>query len=166
MSLFSRSSASRACASSWSRFLFECELKHGRVAMLAAFGFPVAEHFHPLFGGNIDVPSYVAYQQTPLQTFWPVVLLYVGIVEIFSVFTFENPFGKGGFWTLKDDRVRRPRPKRRAATRNDVVRLVDWRHAEASRVLSLRRCPATLAGTRWTCTPRTPRAASRCRQRN
>ena len=59
----------------------------------------------------IDVPSYVAYQQTPLQTFWPVVLLYVGIVEIFSVFTFENPFGKGGFWTLKDDRVRRPRPR-------------------------------------------------------
>ena len=54
---------------------------------------------------STQVPSYVAYQQTPLQTFWPVVLLYVGIVEIFSVFTFENPFGKGGFWTLKDDRV-------------------------------------------------------------
>ena len=54
---------------------------------------------------SAQVPSYVAYQQTPLQTFWPVVLLYVGIVEIFSVFTFENPFGKGGFWTLKDDRV-------------------------------------------------------------
>merc|ERR1719201_2638093 len=87
------------------KYFRECELKHGRVAMLAAFGFPVAEHFHPLFGGNIDVPSYVAYQQTPLQTFWPVVLLYVAIVEIFSVFTFENPFGKGGFWTLKDDRV-------------------------------------------------------------
>ena len=95
------------------KYFRECELKHGRVAMLAAFGFPVAEHFHPLFGGNIDVPSYVAYQQTPLQTFWPVVLLYVGIVEIFSVFTFENPFGKGGFWTLKDDRVRRPRPRLR-----------------------------------------------------
>merc|ERR1712134_163128 len=87
------------------KYFREAELKHGRVAMLAAFGFPIAEHFHPLFGGNIDVPSYVAYQQTPLQTFWPVVLLYVGIVEIFSVFTFENPFGKGGFWTLKDDRV-------------------------------------------------------------
>ena len=95
------------------KYFRECELKHGRVAMLAAFGFPIAEHFHPLFGGNIDVPSYVAYQQTPLQTFWPVVLLYVGIVEIFSVFTFENPFGKGGFWTLKDDRVRRPRPRLR-----------------------------------------------------
>ena len=115
---------------------------------------------------SAQVPSYVAYQQTPLQTFWPVVLLYVGIVEIFSVFTFENPFGKGGFWTLKDDRVRRPRPRlrelgaylvlqrhaiaascrakrasRNAATRNDVVRLVDWRHAAASRV-----CP--FAGAR------------------
>ena len=154
------------------KYFRECELKHGRVAMLAAFGFPVAEHFHPLFGGNIDVPSYVAYQQTPLQTFWPVVLLYVGIVEIFSVFTFENPFGKGGFWTLKDDRVRRPRPNRRAATRNDVVRLVDWLHdlgreprGGLTRV-SLRRYPATSAGTPWTCTPRTPRAASRCRRRN
>ena len=114
---------------------------------------------------SAQVPSYVAYQQTPLQTFWPVVLLYVGIVEIFSVFTFENPFGKGGFWTLKDDRVRRPRPKRRAATRNDVVRLVDWLHdlgreprGGLTRV-SLRRCPATSAGTPWTCTLRTPRAA-------
>jgi hypothetical protein len=87
------------------KYMRECELKHGRVAMLAAAGFPIAEHFHPLFGGNIDVPSYIAYQQTPLQTFWPVVVLYVGIVEIFSVFTFENPFGEGGFFALKDDRV-------------------------------------------------------------
>jgi hypothetical protein len=31
--------------------------------MLAAFGFPVAEHFHPLFGGNIDVPSCVEINQ-------------------------------------------------------------------------------------------------------
>merc|ERR1719353_756128 len=41
------------------KYFRECELKHGRVAMLAAFGFPVAEHFQPLFGGNIDVPSCV-----------------------------------------------------------------------------------------------------------
>ncbi|KAH8068695.1 chlorophyll A-B binding protein [Aureococcus anophagefferens] len=74
------------------KYFREAELKHARVAMLAAAGFLVAENFHPLFGGAIDVPSYVAYQQTPLQTFWPVVVLYVGIVEIFSVFTFESPF--------------------------------------------------------------------------
>ena len=87
------------------KYFRECELKHCRVAMLAAVGFPIAEHFHPLFGGSIDVPSYIAYQQTPLQQFWPVVVLYIGIIEIFSVFTFENPFGEGGFWTLKKDRV-------------------------------------------------------------
>ena len=52
------------------RFLREVELKHCRVAMLAALGFLVGENFHPLFGGAIDVPSYIAFQETPLQTFW------------------------------------------------------------------------------------------------
>merc|ERR1711904_656024 len=32
-------------------------------------GFLVGENFHPLFGGDIDVPAYLAFQQTPLQTF-------------------------------------------------------------------------------------------------
>merc|ERR1719478_1290949 len=44
------------------RFYREAELKHGRVAMLASLGFLVGEQFHPLFGGNIDVPSYIAFQ--------------------------------------------------------------------------------------------------------
>ena len=56
------------------RFYREVELKHARVGMLAAVGFLVAENFHPLWGGNIDVPSYIAFQETPLQTFWPVVV--------------------------------------------------------------------------------------------
>ena len=43
------------------KFFREVELKHGRVAMLAALGFPLAENFHPLFGGEIDVPSYGAH---------------------------------------------------------------------------------------------------------
>merc|ERR1712182_22665 len=55
------------------RFYREVELKHCRVAMLAALGFPIAEQFHPLFGGDIDVPSFTAFQATPLETFWPVV---------------------------------------------------------------------------------------------
>ena len=78
-----------------------CELKHSRVAMLAALGFLVAEGFHPLFGGSIDVPSYVAFQATPLQTFWPVTVLIVGTVEIFSVLTYQSPFD-GKWWTLKE----------------------------------------------------------------
>ena len=82
-------------------FYREAELKHSRVAMLAALGFLVAEGFHPLFGGSIDVPSYVAFQATPLQTFWPVTVLIVGTVEIFSVLTYQSPFD-GKWWTLKE----------------------------------------------------------------
>ena len=83
-------------------FYREAELKHCRVAMLAAAGFLVAENFHPLFGGQINTPSYVAFQQTPFQTFWPVTALLVGSIEIFSIVTYESPF-EGKWWTLKAD---------------------------------------------------------------
>merc|ERR1711981_1266240 len=72
-------------------FYREVELKHGRVAMLAALGILVGEQFHPLFGGNIDVPAIYAFQQTPLQAFWPAVVAAIAIPEIYSVFTFEEP---------------------------------------------------------------------------
>ena len=160
--------------------------------MLAALGFVVGENFHPLFGGDIDVPAYLAFQQTPLQTFWPAVVFAIAIPEIFSVFTFENPFGKGGFWTLKDDRVRRPRPRLRefgvylvlqrhaiAATRrakgHPITPHRDEKQRGATRRLetrggltrvSLRRCPATSAGTPWTCTPRTLLVGLKCIRKN
>ena len=41
----------------------------------------MGENFHPLFGGNIDVPSYIAFQETPLQTFWPAVMLAISVLE-------------------------------------------------------------------------------------
>merc|ERR1719327_1526697 len=90
------------------RLLFyrEVEIKHGRVGMLASLGLLVAEHFHPLFGGNIDVPSYIAFQQTPLQKFWPAVLAVIAIPEVFSVFKFRSPFGMNimdTMWTMKLD---------------------------------------------------------------
>jgi len=90
------------------RFWRECEIKHGRVAMLAAIGFPLAEQFHPLFGGSIDVPSYLAFQQTPLQTFWPLVLFSIASYETSSVFTFERPYDLfysegGSFWSISSD---------------------------------------------------------------
>jgi hypothetical protein len=90
-------------------FYREAELKHGRVGMLAALGFLVGENFHPLFGGNVDVPSYLAFQQTPLQTFWPYVVFAIAIPEIFSVFSFETPAlfarrEKGGMvWSIRSD---------------------------------------------------------------
>merc|ERR1712094_129719 len=84
------------------RFYREVELKHCRVAMLAALGFPLAEQFHPLFGGDIDTPSFAAFQQTPLQTFWPAVVFAIAIPEIFSVFTFQTPVGNEP-WTIRTD---------------------------------------------------------------
>ena len=74
------------------RFWREVEIKHSRVAMLAAVGFPIAEQFHPLFGGAVDVPSFLAFQQTPLQTFWPLVVAVISIFETYSIFTFDRPY--------------------------------------------------------------------------
>merc|ERR1711937_435394 len=75
---------------------------HCRVAMLAALGFPLAEQFHPLFGGDIDTPSFNAFQQTPLQTFWPIVVFAIAIPEIYSVFSFQEA-GKNQPWTIRSD---------------------------------------------------------------
>ena len=36
------------------RYYREVEVKHGRVAMLAAVGFLVAEKFHPLYASHSD----------------------------------------------------------------------------------------------------------------
>ena len=90
------------------RFWREAEVKHGRVSMLAVLGFPIAEQWHPLWGGEIDVPSYIAFQQTPLQDFWPIVLVAIATYETFSVFTFERPYdlfysAGSGFWSIRSD---------------------------------------------------------------
>merc|ERR1712100_593815 len=88
-------------------FYREVELKHGRVCMLASLGILVGESFHPLFGGDIDVPAYVAFQQTPLQTFWPAVVAAIALPEIFSVFSFEEPKNLLQWdetWKMKTDR--------------------------------------------------------------
>ena len=77
-------------------------MKHGRLAMLASLGFLVGEQFHPLWGGSVDVPSYIAYQETPLQPFWPAVVLLLAVPEVFSVFTFQSPFG-GETWAMRTD---------------------------------------------------------------
>merc|ERR1719453_2608461 len=84
------------------RFYREVEIKHCRVAMLAALGYPVAEVFHPLFGGNIDTASFSAFQQTPLQTFWPAVVFAIAVIEITSIIpAFENPNIEG--WAIRTD---------------------------------------------------------------
>merc|ERR1712048_948565 len=73
-------------------FYREVEVKHGRVAMLASAGFLVAEKFHPLFGGNIDVPSAFAFQQTPLDRFWIAIVAAAAIPEVTQVSYFNEPW--------------------------------------------------------------------------
>merc|ERR1711934_447347 len=94
------------------KFYREVELKHGRVGMLAALGLVVGENFHPLFGGNIDAPAINAFQQTPLETFWPIVVIAIAIPEIYSVFSFETvgandargkPTPQGQTWAIRAD---------------------------------------------------------------
>ena len=83
----------------------EAELKHARISMLAAVGFPLAEKFHPLWGGVVDEPSYVAFQSTPLETFWPIVVGTIGIIEAASAIpTFEAADG-GQWFRIKSDHV-------------------------------------------------------------
>jgi len=84
------------------RFYREVEIKHGRLGMLAALGFLVGENFHPLFGGDIDAAGIYAFQQTPLQTFWGIVVAGIASLELFSVFAFENPAGSEP-WAIRSD---------------------------------------------------------------
>jgi len=85
-------------------FYREVELKHGRVCMLASLGILVVENFHPLFGGNIDAPAYVAFQQTPLNVFWPLVVTAIAIPEVLSFDKYDTS-DTGALWILKDDVV-------------------------------------------------------------
>lgn len=85
-------------------FYREVELKHGRVCMLASLGILVAESFHPLFGGSIDAPAYLAFQQTPLEQFWPFVVIAIAIPEVLTFGNYDTG-DTGALWILKDDVV-------------------------------------------------------------
>merc|ERR1712118_61557 len=92
-------------------FYREVELKHDRVCMLASLGILVAEQFHPLFGGDIDVPAYIAWQAIPIQAFWIAVSAAIAIPEVgYSIPTFNTPDDGENYidaytFTMKTDRV-------------------------------------------------------------
>merc|ERR1712151_1159401 len=62
-------------------FYREAEIKHGRICMSASLGFLVAERWHPIYGGAIDVPSVAAGKDARLLPFWAAVFVLAGGVE-------------------------------------------------------------------------------------
>jgi len=83
----------------------EAELTHGRVAMLSALGFLVAESFHPLFGGDIKGPAIDHFQQIDdkYPAFWKGILFTIGLFESYRAnYGWTDP-SKGDIFTLKDE---------------------------------------------------------------
>ena len=73
--------------------------------MLAALGYPVAEVFHPLWGGSINEPSLIAFQATPLQTFWPIVVGAIGLIESASYISdMKGTAEEGRFYAFNEQR--------------------------------------------------------------
>ena len=90
----------------------EAELKHGRVAMLAALGILVGENFHPFFDGKIMGAAIYHFQQadTLLPFFWVAVLFTIALVEGQNILVgWESPdrtFSRStGVANLRDDYV-------------------------------------------------------------
>ena len=85
-------------------FYREVEIKHGRAAMLASLGFLVGEKFTPLWGLDPDVPSYVAWKQAPLESFWYAIVAAIAIPEMMSVFDYQDTKYEGGErWAMRTD---------------------------------------------------------------
>eukprot|EP00965_Chrysotila_dentata_P020186 668276-Pleurochrysis_carterae.AAC.6 len=59
----------------------ECELKHGRVAMLASMGMVVADFWHPLYGGGNSANPLVAITQVPKAGLLQI-LAFIGFMEV------------------------------------------------------------------------------------
>jgi hypothetical protein len=80
----------------------EAELKHGRVGMVATFGFVVQEAcgYHPFFGGNIERAGIDALSEPQLARFWPFIFVLIGGFEaIAALYDYEKiEFGK---WSVK-----------------------------------------------------------------
>jgi hypothetical protein len=68
----------------------EAELKHGRVAMLAALGMITADKWHPLFGGKNSANPLLALTQTP-KLGWLQILTFIMFIEVLGILNSRRP---------------------------------------------------------------------------
>ena len=68
----------------------EAELKHGRVAMLAAWGMITADSFHPLFGGKNSANPWLAATQVP-KLGWLQILTFIMFMEVIGILNSRRP---------------------------------------------------------------------------
>ena len=68
----------------------EAELKHGRVAMLAAWGMITADQFHPLFGGKNSANPLQALTQVP-KLGWLQILTFIMFIEVLGILNSRRP---------------------------------------------------------------------------
>ena len=89
--------------------MFETQIKHGRVAMMAVVGILVAENYHPFYGGLVSGPAvdhfYKIGRMDP--SFWLIPLLLTGIFEAYSIATAWAPRKetKGTVAWLREDHI-------------------------------------------------------------
>merc|ERR1712151_1493404 len=83
-------------------FYREAEIKHGRICMSASLGFLVAEKFHPLYGGAIDVPSVYAGKDPRLSALWAAIFVASAGIEA-STLSRGSWEWVGGDNTLNED---------------------------------------------------------------
>lgn len=70
----------------------EAELKHGRVAMLAVFGWLTQEHFHPLYNGELSANPLKAFTEVPAFGFVQIIA-FAGLLE----YTFMEVSKRDGY---------------------------------------------------------------------
>ena len=80
----------------------ESELKHGRVAMLAVFGWLTQEHFHPLYDGKLSSNPLKAFSEVPPLGLVQIVA-FAGVLEFVLNLTKDKTSTPGDYYGMNGE---------------------------------------------------------------
>jgi hypothetical protein len=82
----------------------ESELKHGRVAMLAVFGWLTQEKFHPLYDGKLSSNPLKAFTEVPALGFVQIIV-FTGLLEyVFATSSKGKDYVPGDYYGINADK--------------------------------------------------------------